>query len=229
MIRPAMPASPPAAAATSRLSPRDWKRRLFPTCRRALLERALARLDLRDRRAVLVVGAGDDPYRHLFPAAREYLCLDVEYTPGVTDVVADVQEMPLELHRFDCVLATECMEHVADPFKFVEQISRVLQPGGLAVVTVPFLFHQHGDPHDFWRPTRECLARLLSAYRQVEIQSLGNRLHVISDLITTALAPRRTFVPLRIANHLLVCLPGSIRSDSSASTAPTGFLVAATK
>ncbi|MBC8117076.1 MAG: methyltransferase domain-containing protein [Candidatus Saccharimonas sp.] len=218
-----------AAKAVPFHSPKHWMRRLFPTTRRALLERALRGLDLSDRRSVLIVGAGHDPYRDLFPGAKDYTCLDIENIPGVTDVVADVTEMPFDDGRFDCVVATECMEHVSNPFKFIEQIDRVLQPGGMAVITVPFLFHQHGDPYDFWRPTRECLTGLFGSYSKVEIQSLGNRLHVISDLITTAFAPRRLLFPLRIVNHLLIRLPGSIRSGNQVTTAPTGFMVAAIK
>jgi SAM-dependent methyltransferase len=215
--------------AVSWQSPRHWIRRLFPTCRRLLLERALKRLDLADRRAVLIVGAGHDPYRDLFHAVHDYTCLDVEHIPGITDIVADVLDMPFEDGRFDCVLATECMEHVSNPFQFVAQIDRVLRPGGLAIVTVPFLFHQHADPYDFWRPTRESLAGLFHSYEHVDIQSLGNRVHVISDLITTAFAPRRVLWPLRVVNHFLVRWPGSIRSGERVTTAPTGFLVAAVK
>lgn len=218
-----------AATVVSRQSPRHWLRRLLPTTRRALLERALRNLNLTDRKSVLIVGAGHDPYRELFPGVRDYTCLDIEKIPGITDVVADATAMPFDDQRFDCVVATECMEHISNPFKFVEQIERVLQPGGMAVITVPFLFHQHGDPYDFWRPTRECLASLFGSYREVQIQSLGNRLHVISDLITTAFAPRRILVPLRIVNHLLVRLPGSIRSGRQVTTAPTGFMVTAIK
>ncbi|QDV67260.1 Phthiotriol/phenolphthiotriol dimycocerosates methyltransferase [Rosistilla carotiformis] len=210
-------------------SPKHWLRVLFPTSRRRLLERSLCSLDLADRQSVLIVGAGHDPYRSLFSHVKDYTCLDIENVPGVTDVVADATQMPFDDCRFDCVVATECMEHVSNPFKFIEQIDRVLEPGGLAVVTVPFLFHQHGDPYDFWRPTRECLAGFFSTYSKVEIFSLGNRLHVISDLVTTAFAPRRVLFPLRIINHLLARLPGSIQTGANVTTAPTGFMVAARK
>jgi SAM-dependent methyltransferase len=186
-------------------------------------------VDLSKRRHVLVVGAGHDPYHALFHAAQEYICLDIEHVPGVTDVVADVLDMPFENERFDCVVATECVEHVVDPFQFVAHIDRVLVPGGLALLTVPFLFHQHGHPYDYWRPTRDCLAELFRGYQYVEIKSLGNRLHVISDLVTTAFAPRPVLAPLRVLNHLLVWWPGSISNDPHATTAPTGFLVAAVK
>lgn len=209
-------------------NPRHWVRRLFPTSRRLLLEHALRQLRLDGRRRVLVVGAGHDPYRSLFRDAKDYICLDIEHVPGVTDVVASALDMPFDNGRFDCVIATECFEHVADPFLFCRELTRVLRPAGQLVITVPFLFHQHGDPYDFWRPTRQCLLELLKEYESVSVCSLGNRLHVISDLLTT-LRPKGLFVPLRIVNHLLARLPGSISTAPAATTAPTGFIVSAIK
>ncbi len=208
--------------------PRHWVRRLFPTARRLLLERALRGLSLADRQSVLVVGAGHDPYRSLFPAVDDYVCLDVEMVPGVTDVVASALDMPFKDERFDCVIATECFEHISDPFLFCREMTRVLKPGGELVITVPFLFHQHGDPFDFWRPTRQCLLDLLQQYESVRVTSLGNRVHVISDLLTTA-KPKGLFASLRIVNHLLTRLPGSISASPAATTAPTGFIVSAIK
>jgi hypothetical protein len=68
---------------------------------------------------------------------------------------------------------------------------------------------------------------MLASCRHVEIVSLGHRLHVISDLLTTGSMASRALVPLRLANHLLARLPGSIRRSDRSSTAPTGFLVRA--
>jgi SAM-dependent methyltransferase len=192
-----------------------------------LLERALRSLPLADLGNVLIVGAGHDPYRHLFAGAASYTCLDIEPLPGITDVVADATCMPLAGGAFDCVLATECLEHVADPFRFVSEITRVTRPGGQIVLTVPFLFHQHGDPHDYWRPTRQCLASLFGGCRAVRIWTLGNRLHVLSDLLTTADGVGRCLLPLRAWNHVLARLPGSITTAAHGSSAPTGFLVTA--
>lgn len=210
------------------LNPRHWVRQMLPTSRRLLLEKSLRQLDLSACKSVLICGAGHDPYRHLFQGAQEYVCLDIEEVPGVTDVVADVLSMPFEDGRFDCVVATECMEHIADPFTLCSQITRVLKPGGRVVLSVPFMFHQHGDPYDFWRPTRHCLESLFKEFDNVEIISHGHRLHVVSDLCSTA-SPGWLFAPLRLANHLLARLPGSLQRGHRTPSATTGFLLTATK
>jgi len=205
--------------------PKHWAKRTFPTSRRLLLERALENLDLSNLQSVLIVGAGHDPYRYLFGEVPDYVRMDIEKVDGVTDVVGDAMDMPFPDARFSCVVATECMEHLHDPFKFIEEVKRVLKPTGRVILTVPFMFHQHGDPYDFWRPTATTLLNMFSDFSQVDVIALGTRVHVISDLVTTAANPGNLLTLGRAFNHLLARLPGSIRPARGASSAPTGFLV----
>lgn len=197
-------------------------RTLFPTARRLLVERSLRELDLGAAEHVLVIGAGDDPYRSLFPAAKRYVRSDITPTPAVTDLLADAHALPFARESFDCVFASEVLEHLADPERFVREAHRVLSPGGLFVLTVPFLFHRHGHPFDFRRFTEAGLRSLFAGFASVEVTPQGDRLHVLSDLVTTSFAPRPFLFPLRAGNHLLGLFPGS-----STTTAPSGFRVLA--
>lgn len=201
-------------------------RSIFPTARRLLVERSLDSLDLRGARRVLVVGAGDDPYRRLFHDPERYVRLDIVPRPGCTDVRADAHRLPFTEESFDCVLASEVLEHLSSPVDFVQDLQRILVPGGKAVLTVPFLFHRHADPFDFSRLTPEGLRRAFADFQDVQVLAQGNRLHVVSDLLTTAFTPRPVLFPLRALNHLLVRTGGAVGSGSSA---PSGFLVVATR
>ena len=214
---------------SSSLNPGHWLRRMFPTSRRLLLERSLRALTLLYYNNVLIIGAGYDPYRSIFPVAKEYVCLDIKPVDGVTDVVADALALPFVAAHFDCILASEVMEHLSDPFLFIREITRVLKLGGTVILTVPFMFHQHSDPYDYWRPTRRSLEELFSSFTEVDIWPQGNRMHVICDLLTTAFSPKPIFFPFRILNHLLVRLPGSMQCNGKGSTAPSGFLLVARK
>lgn len=52
--------------------------------------------------------------------------------------VADADSpFPFESGSFDVVTAIAVLEHVVDPFFFVDELARMLRPGGCAVVTVP--------------------------------------------------------------------------------------------
>jgi len=111
--------------------------------------------------------------------------------------------------------------------KFVAQSYDALAPNGVVILTVPFMFHQHADPADFWRPTRTALTEAFAQFSEVKVTSQGNRLHAMSDLLTTAFSPYPVFYPLRIFNWLLNIIVFS--SKERESTAPSGFLVVAKK
>jgi hypothetical protein len=102
----------------------------------------------------------------------------------------------------------------------------VLGPNGVAVITVPFVFHEHGD---YWRPTRRSLGALFGEFSSVDIYAQGNRFHTMMDLVTTAFSPWPVLYPLRVLSNLLLLVPIRLTTRSSRSTAPTGFLVIARK
>jgi len=210
------------------MNPKSLFRRLFPTAHRLLVERALRSLTLPDFESVLIVGAGYDPYRSLFPRAKEYIRLDIQPIPGITDVVGDALALPFETERFNCLFASELLEHVEDPFLFAQEAARVLKPGGTIILTVPFMFHRHGDPHDYWRLTDQGLMTAFKHFTKVEVKPLGNSIHAISDLLTTAFNPYPLFFPLRVFNHLFVVIPRKMVGRLE-SKAPSGYILIGTK
>ncbi len=52
-------------------------------------------------------------------------------------VVGSTLELPFADGRFDVVISTEVIEHTPDPRAAVAELTRVLSPGGLLVLTVP--------------------------------------------------------------------------------------------
>jgi SAM-dependent methyltransferase len=53
-------------------------------------------------------------------------------------VQADAQEIPLKSGSFDVVICTDLFEHVPDTAPLVEEIHRVLRPGGILFFSCPF-------------------------------------------------------------------------------------------
>ena len=194
--------------------------------RNVLVRRSLRALNLRDIRSVLVVGAGEDPYRDVFLASETYIRSDLVRRPGCTDVVADGIALPFRDGSFQCTVATEVLEYVQQPEAFATELYRILSAEGLAVITVPFVFQEHGD---YWRPTRRALGDLFRKYSSVRICAQGNRFHTMIDLLTTAFSPHPLLFPLRVFSNLLALAPIRFAVRGSHSTAPSGFLIVARK
>ena len=52
-------------------------------------------------------------------------------------VKGDALELPYEDGRFDCVIASEILEHVPADDRAITELTRVLRPGGTLAITVP--------------------------------------------------------------------------------------------
>jgi SAM-dependent methyltransferase len=102
--------------------------------------------------AVIVdLGAGG---RRITPGT---IAIDYSPYPG-TNVCSDAHRLGLRDASVDCVFSTGTFEHIADPPAALAEIRRVLKPGGLVHLEVPFVFPFHPDPLDNTRWTAEGLA-----------------------------------------------------------------------
>lgn len=201
--------------------PKVMHRRIFPTAHKLLLDRCLDPLLRQTRGDVLVIGAGKVDYRALMPNASSVICTDIDASETV-DLVADAHDLPIEDSRFDTVVAIEVFEHLKSPSQALNEIARVLKPGGEIVVSIPFMFRVHGDPHDYQRLTSSGLQVLFEKHFDITISPFGNRLHVISDILTTA---AKGLAALRILNHALCIGPLSRPSNDC----PSGYTLFGSK
>ncbi len=103
---------------------------------------------------LLDVGCGSKPYRDFFTVDR-YVGLDID-TPrtreqGAADHFYDGHSFPFDNESFDSVLCNQVLEHVFQPDDFMREMHRVLRPQGRVLLTVPFIWDEHEQPHDFAR------------------------------------------------------------------------------
>ena len=205
--------------------PNKFLQKVFATNRRILVNQSIASIEIKKTwKKVLVVGVGNDPYRELFGELDQYVRLDIFADKDNVDVVADAHFLPFDQSSFDCIMAIEVFEHLENPEKFVDESYRVLKSSGSIFLTIPFMFHEHGDPSDFWRPTKYKLKKVFSKFLKLDIISQGARLHVILDLLTTSKSLFGLFRALRVINHL-ICLVKFKKETSS----PSGYFIKATK
>jgi SAM-dependent methyltransferase len=109
------------------------------------------------RGVVLDVGSADGHVRQWLPNC-EYISLDYPATAtrmyGTRpDIFADAGALPIRDSSIDTVLLLEVLEHVGDARAVLANIARVLKPGGLLLLSMPFLYPLHDAPHDHRRYT----------------------------------------------------------------------------
>jgi SAM-dependent methyltransferase len=164
---------------SGRILPRSLVRLLDPV--QAIIddEVAAAAASISECQVVLDAGAGEARQRALFTRGR-YIALDIQTgDPGwdysALDVCGDLQRIPLRTASVDRILCMVVLEHTRDPRGVLGEFARVLKPGGMLQMVIPFLWEEHQAPHDYFRFTRYG-ARLLfeSLPFQVEfIQPMG--------------------------------------------------------
>ena len=124
------------------------------------------------------------------------------------DIVADVEKLQLDQH-FDCALALEVIEHTREPWAFITATFNLLKPGGRALFTVPFTFEIHAE-HDYWRFTRQQLARLFADWTDVRIEPQGRKYSVICHFLRLSPIGR---IAYPLLNNLGVLLDALLRPN----------------
>ncbi len=119
------------------------------------------------------------------------------------DVQADAARVPLRSSSFEVVICSELLEHVPHPPAVLGEVHRLLQPGGIALLGVPFLHPIHGDPYDFGRYTDHYWQTVLGdiGFEQIHIERQGQFFVVLADFIKLYAAyarwhKRRRYRPL---------------------------------
>lgn len=167
-----------------RVTPRSMTNVLL---RRALAEYVREKAKLLSGR-VLDVGCGKSPYRSVLTSVAEYVGMDVfdsRYDKLQVGVWFDGSEFPLQDGSFDSVLCTEVLEHVPDPRLHVSEAARVLKKGGRILLTTPFIWPIHDEPHDYQRFTHYGLKMLLgqAGFEEIEITSFGGWHTAIAQML----------------------------------------------
>ncbi|MBI3091903.1 MAG: methyltransferase domain-containing protein [Candidatus Tectomicrobia bacterium] len=132
------------------------------------------RLQLTAGDAILDLGCGEKPYYPIFAGwTRRYIGVDIELHPNIDCLVSSRGPLPFADGSFALVLSTQVLEHVEEPKGLVEEMHRVLKPGGTLYLSAPFVWEVHNYPRDFWRFTDQGLRLLLQPFREVTITPQG--------------------------------------------------------
>lgn len=183
------------------------------------------RLDrvLRDGVVVLDAGCGEQPLRRRIEASgARYVGLDVRQNrAGSVDVVASLDSVPRSDESVDVIVCTEVLEHVPDTAAAFAEMARLVRAGGAILITTPFAYPLHEEPHDYVRLTPRAISAFAArnGLTVAEVQALGNEVEVLAltfcNLMSHALAPlpfvlRAALALVRLPVNVLVNLVATV-------------------
>ncbi len=137
------------------------------------------------------LGCGDAPFkRKIEGLVTRYDTLDLFPRRTELTYVSDIQDMPaVPSASYNSAICLEVLEHVADPFRAIREIYRILAPGGVLIASAPHLSRLHDPPHDYFRYTNFGLQSMLEqvGFRIVCIRQRGGLLSFLGHQISTIL------------------------------------------
>lgn len=187
-----------------------------------------------DAASLLDMGAGEGPFRSVVQKlGLAYSAHDfAEYVPNVSsaglqnkswnytslDFVCDILEIP-ETKKFDLVLLTEVLEHVPNPIEVLKKASKLLQPSGWLVFSVPMLSLEHQSPYWFQSGLSEAWFRHWfekCGFSELEVETIGDYADLFSQefarlLRESAKGRLARFVNGTVANFVETRVPAVIR------------------
>ena len=80
-------------------------------------------------------------------------------------------------NKYGLIIAEQVFEHIRYPQRALANVLAMLKPGGIFLITTPFLIKYHPSPSDFWRWTKDGMKCMLSdaGFSSVESYSWGRR------------------------------------------------------
>lgn len=103
-----------------------------------------------------------------------YIGIDIFPGEGVDYVLnlcrdEDLEKLPVK--QFGTIHCHDVMEHVVDIFAMARNIEKLLLPGGVFLLTVPFIWRYHRIPVDMWRFTPQSLDYLFPTVEFIDERS----------------------------------------------------------
>lgn len=149
---------------------------------------------------ILDFGGGDGAqYRSLIKSSN-YESVNIDKNIKPTFLIEPDDCIPVNDCIYDNVISLNTIEHVYNAKETVQEMCRVLKPGGQLIVSTPFLFRIHGHPDDFFRPTASWYIATLKeqSFEKIIITplSVGN---FSTGIFCMSLSNRLSYIPLRFA------------------------------
>jgi SAM-dependent methyltransferase len=181
----------PMIARRSEYEPEAREERFIVPLLRDAIADALARHAPPAGSRVLDAGCGEQPLRAgLERSGLQYHSLDLQQNAiGSVEYIGAIDtDLPAAMPResFSLIVCTEVLEHVARWDRAFANIASLLTRGGRVIVTSPFVYPLHEEPHDYWRPTPYAVrdAATANGLKVIDERQLGDSWDVLGTVLS---------------------------------------------
>jgi SAM-dependent methyltransferase len=153
------------------------RRRFFSPSLLSEYEVTLPRIIAHVNGKIIDLGCGDMPFRKfVVDKVGEYHSLDIEKKVADVMFVGDIQDMNMiPSETYDSAICLQVLNYVANPFKALSEIQRILRKDGRLILSVCHLSRILDEPYDLYRYTNYGLKYLLeeAGFKVMEIVPTG--------------------------------------------------------
>lgn len=90
----------------------------------------------------------------------------------IADVKADICELPFKDNEYDFIICNHVLEHIPDDTKAMQELYRVLKPGGTAILQVPYVASRKTTFEDDSITNAKERAKIFGQYDHVRIYGM---------------------------------------------------------
>ena len=151
---------------------------------------------------VLNVGAGGNIETYLknkFSFVRS-IDVDVNRKPDQVIDVCDVNQLRNLTFTPQLICMFEVLEHTKNPINAIQNLYEIIDENNYVMLSTPFIFHIHDEPHDFFRFTKYGLETLFENFKEVVVKPRNGWFETILVL----------FVRLRMERNVLSKIIGNL-------------------
>ena len=118
---------------------------------------------------------GQEEFADLRPFFPGKVYIGCDMRPGLgVDRIEDVHCLRVRRNSVGTVLMFDTLEHVENVHQAVDEIHRILKPGGMLIMSSVMNFPIHDYPSDYWRFTPKAFELLLKRFASYEVESDGD-------------------------------------------------------
>jgi SAM-dependent methyltransferase len=136
-----------------------------------------------------------------YSKSSDYIITNLE---GKVDQIEDLRNLSFESNSVDTAICISVLQHVFEIDQAINEIIRVLKPGGECLITNGFLFPVCME-YDYYRFTSKFWEKKLENENvEFEIKLIGNKYAAISNLL---LRPYGRYLGIRVLLNKILSIP----------------------